>query len=126
MEKVNLHTSISKDISDKLSSIMEMDNFLQSKCAAVEKAIDFYYGFLSSENSQEYLLTAYGQTMQGLLNTLESRLARMIYKSAVETNVLTRVVASAIEVDKEQYDTMRKTAMTDTKYSNGLINLKEV
>ena len=126
MKKEQISIQIPKDTLKKIECISTLNDTLKSRNSAIEKAVDYYFGFLTANKSQDFLLTAYGQAMESAIKSSSDRLAKVLYKSSVETNVLTRVVAVALDVDRSQYDKMRKTAVEDTRFSNGIINLGEV
>lgn len=97
-----------------------------SKNTIVEQAIDFYYGYLTSELSQDYLCSTVGQKIDGSVNLLSDRMGRNLFKVAVETNTLTRVLAAIHSVDRDTYNRFRKAAVDDAKATKGIISINEV
>lgn len=94
-----------------------------SRNQIIEKAIDFYYGYMTSEINQEYLCSIIGQKINGSLNQIADRTGRLAFKEAVEINLLTRLVASQFDIPKDTYDKMRKKAVDDVKGTKGIIDL---
>ena len=65
------------------------------------------------------------QTIEGMINNASNRTSKFQFKEAVEINVLTRIVASMMELDKDSYDKMRRKAVEDVKASKGIISAYE-
>lgn len=94
-----------------------------SRNQIIEQAIDFYFGYKTSELNQDYLCSVIGQKIEGMLNNVTDRTARLQFKEAVEMNLLTRLIASQFDIDKMTYEKMRKTAVDDVKSTKGIINI---
>lgn len=107
----------------KIASLQKLDNSLTSRNVCIEKAVDFYFSYLTSENSQDYLLSVVGQKVEVLINKSTTRIAKLDFKEAVELNVLTRILASQFEIDRMSYDKLRKKAVDDVKATQGIINI---
>lgn len=116
---------ISNKTINKISAIQELDTTITSRNVAIEKAIDFYYGYLSSELSQDFLCSVYGQKVEGVINGNTERLSRLLFKNIVETNVLSRLVASHFELSKEDYEKLRLKAISDARSTRGVISVYE-
>ena len=107
----------------KIASLQKLDNSLTSRNVCIEKAINFYFSYITSEISQDYLLSVVGQKVEGLISKSTNRIAKLDFKEAVEINVLTRILASQLEIDKMSYDKLRKKAVDDVKATQGIINV---
>lgn len=108
----------------KIKSLQALDTQSEiSRNQIIEQAIDFYYGYKTSELNQDYLCSVIGQKIEGMLNNVTDRTARLQFKEAVEMNLLTRLIASQFDIDKITYDKMRKTAVDDVKSTKGIINI---
>ncbi|MCQ2535194.1 MAG: hypothetical protein MJ172_11615 [Clostridia bacterium] len=59
----------------------------------IEKAVNFYIGFLRTEKTEMYLLSTFTAAIQGTVNGAEGRIMGVIYKLAVELAMLNRIVA---------------------------------
>ena len=104
---------------DIIASLLEV----KSRNTALENAINFYFSYLTNTFNQEYLCDVYGNKMASEIKILSDRLAKLQFKNAVEIDMLTRIVANDLEMGKETYDKLRKTAVDCVKTSNGTINL---
>lgn len=110
---------------NKIESIHSLKGDI-SRNKIVEQAIDFYYGYLTSELSQDYLCSTVGQKVEGSINQSSDRMGRLLFKIAVETNTLTRVLAAIHSVDRDTYNHFRKAAVEDAKATKGIINISEI
>lgn len=110
----------------KIDNILCLDSNANSKNVAIEHAIDFYNGYLSTTNSQDFLMNNLVGAIQANMNSNTNKLLKLLYKNAVELNVLTRAVSSVLEIDRTQYDKMREAAIKDLKSSNGVIKLTDL
>ena len=117
-EKNRVSAYLSDEDTKKLDAIVNLLNLSPTlgRSSAIEKAIDFYFSFLSSQLSTDYLCGVYGKQMEAIVNSAVSRLNSLLFKQAVETNLLTRITAL-------DYDKMRGKAVEAVKKSNGRVNL---
>lgn len=78
-----------------------------SRNDVIKKAIDFYFAFTTSQISQNYLCGVFGSRMEGLVNTLGTRMSRSNFRSTVETDMITRMPAMVLPISKPEYDKLR-------------------
>ncbi len=124
MGKIQIVVQLPDDILKKieaLKSLESSDNI--SRNQIIEDAVNFYFGYMTSELNQDYLCSIIGQKIEGMINKSSDRISRLQFKEAVEMNLLTRLIASQFEIDKTTYDKMRKTAVEDVKATKGIINI---
>lgn len=110
---------------NKIESLKKLDDSKTSRNKIIESAVDFYFGYKTSEIAQDYLCSIVGQKIEGMINNASNRTSKLQFKEAVEINVLTRIVASMMELDKDSYDKMRRKAVEDVKASKGIISAYE-
>ena len=110
---------------NKIESLKKLDDGKTSRNKIIESAVDFYFGYKTSEITQDYLCSIVGQKIEGMINQASNRTSKLQVKEAVEINVLTRIVASMMELDKDSYDKMRRKAVEDVKASKGIISAYE-
>lgn len=122
MNKKQTSVSFSKETRDKLDSLQAIDKSA-SRNKIIEDAIRFYYGYITCEINQDYLCSVYGKKVEGIMGNNTDRLSRLLFKEAVEINLLTKLVASHFDIDKNTYDKMRLSAVNDTKSTKGIISI---
>ena len=91
----------------------------------IEKAIQFYSGYLDTEHAEEYLPRVRADVLEGKLGALGKRMGHLIFKLAVEENLMGNLLAAGMEVD---LDTLRKTrvrCVREVKETNGEIDLED-
>lgn len=123
MSKTQISVLLPDSTLKKLESLQSLENASLSRNQIIEQAIDFYYGYKTSELNQDYLCSVIGQKIEGMLNNVTDRTARLLFKGTVELNLLTRLTASQFDIDKMTYEKMRKTAVDDVKSTKGIINI---
>lgn len=88
----------------------EVDEFVKQDCALsrshfMKKALDFYCGYLKSDRDEIYLSTAINRVLSDTIDKSEQRIARVLYKLAVEVAMQNRIEGYAngfTEVDLEE------------------------
>ena len=90
---------------------------------AIEAALKFYFAYLSNQMNTDYLCGIYGRQVEALVQRATDRISSQLFKQAVETNMLTRIVAFEYELSKDEYDKMRSKAVAAVKRSTGRISL---
>ena len=126
MGKIQISAQLPDSTLNKLEALQALNSQeTLSRNAILEKAIDFYFAYKTSELNQDYLCSIIGQKIEGMINSATDRTSRLQFKEAVEINLLTRLIASNFEIDKLTYEKMRKTAVEDVTSTKGIINIYE-
>lgn len=121
-DKLQVTAYLQKEKIIKLDSLISLTGN-KSRSDVFEKAIDFYFGFISSQLSQEFLCSTLGSKMEGLVGTLGTRIARGNFRAAVETDMLTRMLASVVHVSGPEYNKLRRKSIDEVKRTNGAIDI---
>lgn len=124
-EKTRVSAYLSENSKTMLDAIISMQHLSPSlgRSTAIEEAIKFYYGFLSGQLSMDYLCGVYGKQIEAIVNSSANRLTSMLFKQAVETNMLTRIIAEDYGLSKDDYNKMRSKAVEAVKRSHGRVSL---
>ena len=80
---------------------------------------------LDTEHAEEYLPRVLADVLEGKLGALGKRMGHLIFKLAVEENLMGNLLAAGMEVD---LDTLRKTrvrCVREVKETNGEIDLED-
>ena len=88
----------------------------------VEKALRFYMGYLSTEDTSEYLSKALVSTLRGIMADNGNRLRSLLFKWAVELNMAMHTVAAHFKVDDIDRRELRRFAVDEVKRTNGQIS----
>jgi hypothetical protein len=124
-EKLRTSIHLTKDTYLKIDGLMKLSGDTSSRNEIIEKAVDFYFGYITSQLSQDYLCSVFGQKIEieGLIGSLGTRVSRGNFRYAVELDVLTKMVAPVLQVTGEQYNKLRKKSIDEVKRTNGTIDI---
>ena len=93
----------------------------RSQSEFIEKAILFYSGYVAAENSLAYLPVVLSNALTGTVQTSENRLARLLFKLAVEMCMMMHVVAETTELPDNYLDRLRGRCVKEVKKSIGTV-----
>ena len=104
---------------------MYKDDNCRSKSEYIENAIIFYSGFLSSNKNSNYLPKVITSTVKGTIEETENRLARIMFKLAVELAMTMNVVAFTNDIPKETLSRLRGECVKEVKRLNGTFSFDD-
>ena len=108
---------------DRMDSWLKADN-CRSRNEFVEKALRFYMGYLSTEDNTAYLSKAILTAIQGTLDDNNNRLCRIIFKWAVELNMMCHTIAAHFRADPIHTRELRAYAVDEVKRANGQVSFE--
>ena len=93
-------------------TISRMDQNLKaanckSRSEMIEKALDFYMGYLESQDATPFLSKAILSSIQGTLQTNENRIGSNLFRLSVETSMMMHMVAAMVEMSDEELYRLR-------------------
>ena len=124
MSKTHCSYMIEQEVVDKLEKHYK-DDGSRSKSEFVERAINFYCGYVTAENYREFFPKVVLSTIQGTLDSFENRIATLLFKMAVELSVLNRVTAATVDVEELNLTRLRGRCIDDVKRINGCISFEQ-
>lgn len=98
----------------------------QSQSEFIEKAIKFYCGYISAEEGVRFLPTAITSAMTGMVDSLENRMARLIFKLTVEMSMMMNILATNADFDEDTLRRLRGKCIGDVKKSVGSVTFEDV
>ena len=106
-----------------------MDSWLaedncQSRSEFVEKALRFYMGYLGPEDNTAYISKAILTAIQGTLDDNNNRLCHIIFKRAVELNMMCHTIAAHFRTDDIYTRELRGFAVDEVKRTNGQVSFE--
>lgn len=110
----------------KLMDEMYRRDNCKSRSEYVEKAIQFYTGYISEKDSSRFLSKTLVSVLRGLLRDTENRIATLLFKVAVEISIMMNVLAAMTNVDDETLYQLRAKCVEDAKRTNGAISFDKV
>lgn len=123
-EKIRFQMRISPDTDTKIKKAMEVDN-CQSQNEFVEKALRFYCGYVSASNSLEVLPPLLASAIRGSIQDTENRIARLLFKMAVELDMTMNVVAGGFKVSDDKLQQLRARCVQEVKKTGGTISFED-
>ena len=112
------------------SVIRRMDAWLEeancrSRSEFIEKAVRFYMGYLGTEDTSEYLSDALVATLRGIIADSTNRTNGILFKCAVELNMLCHTIAAHFRADPIHTRELRAYAVDEVKRTNGQIRFED-
>ena len=102
--------------------------FAEDNCASrsefIEKAINFYIGYLKAEGNVNYLSPMISSLVEAVINGSEQRINRNLFKIAVELGKLAHTIAAANEVDDDTLRELHAMCVDEVRHINGVINFE--
>jgi len=115
---------VEKEVLDWCDRLLSQAN-VKSRNEFVTEALRFYCGYLSSRQSEDYLLRSLSSVLTGTVQNTENRLARMNFKLAVEISKLAHVIAYTHEVDPEDMKWLHGKCVDEVKRINGAVDFED-
>ena len=100
--------------------------FAEDNCSSrsefIEKAINFYIGFLKQEKNVNYLSPRITSSVEAVINGTEQRINRNLFKIAVELGKIAHTLAAANDVDDDTLRELHAMCVDEVRHINGVIN----
>ena len=109
------------NVIQRIDGWLEADN-CKSRNEFIEKALRFYMGYLSTEDTSEYLSRALVSTVKGIIEHNNNRLRSLLFKLCVELNMAMHTIAAHFKVDDIDRRELRRFAIDEVKRANGQIS----
>ena len=124
-EKVKKKTTfwLPPDMIDRMDSWLKAD-YCRSRNEFVEKALRFYMGYLGTEDNTAYISQAILTAIQGTLDDNNNRLRTILFKCAVELNMLCHAIAAHFRTDPNHTRELRAYAVDEVKRTNGQVSFE--
>ena len=98
---------------------------LESRNEYIRNAIEFYTEWNEMSHTQKFLTPALESVIGAKVRDSEKRIARVLYKMAVQQNALTHVLATAYNWTEKELSDLYDTAEDDAKGWNGTLDLRD-
>lgn len=123
-DKVKFLMRIAPDTDRKIKTAMPRAN-CRSQNEFVENALQFYCDYLASEDVAEFLPPIILHALRGTIQCSEERISRLLFKLAVEMDMMMNVLAVQMDVPDEDLKKLRAQCVRDVKATNGSITYKD-
>ncbi|WP_324293288.1 hypothetical protein [Lacrimispora defluvii] len=109
---------------ERMDALLVSDN-AKSRSEFIEKALQFYMGYLTSENSTEYFSKVLVSAMQGLLRETENRNSGNLFRLSVEMAMMMNILAAGLEINEEDMRKLRGRCVNEVKKTRGKISMED-
>jgi len=106
---------------EKIDRWMAKDN-CETRSEFIEKALLFYVGYLESDDASDYLCEVLSTMIKGILENNNNRLRSLLFKWAVELNMLCHTIAAHYRVDEIDRRALRAFAVDEVKKTCGQVS----
>ena len=97
----------------------------KSRSEYLEKAALFYAGYVSGQDATAYLPPALASVLRGTVQDTENRICRLLFKLAVEQDMVAGILADAYQFSDEDLRRRRSESVQNVKKTNGRISLEQ-
>ena len=123
-EKIRKGFYINEDLLNQVDALLQKAD-VRSRNEFLNQALKFYIGYLTSEKIENYMLTTISSVMHSTVKDSENRMARAMYKLAVETSKLSHVIAYSHGVDEEALQKLQGKCAEEVKRINGAVSFED-
>lgn len=115
---------LTPDAWSQVESSYTKDN-CTTKNEYIEKAIRFYTGYLNTQNAASYLPRVLADVLEGKLGALGTRVGKLLFKLAVEQDMIANITAAVNEVHLDDVERLRARCIREIRQTNGVIDLED-
>lgn len=91
----------------------------------VRDAIEFYIEWRSRDSSEKFLTPALESVVRGIIKDSEDRIARLLFKQAVDIDMLARLFYHDYNYTEADWKNLRRESVRTVSDTNGTIHLGE-
>ncbi len=121
-EKIKFALRMSPETQQLVKDMCPRDN-CSTQNEFIEKAIRFYAGYVSGQEAIAYLPPALASVLRGTVLDTENRICRLLFKLAVELDMVMNVLAAGMEIPEEQLRSLRERCVQNVKRTSGSVTL---
>ena len=116
---------IKPSIMERVEALKEADN-CSSNSEFVEKALQFYIGYLSCKENRFFLPNAITSTIKSIVNESANQQRTLLFKIAVENTIMANILALNNNLDEVAMQRLRGYCIEEVKKTNGIISFEDV
>ena len=92
----------------------------------IEQAIQFYCGYLDTEQEAAFLPVTLSTVLEGSLGALGDRLGKLLFKMSVEMSMMMHLMAHDTDATLNELEQLRGRCVQDVMRTHGMISFKEI
>ena len=121
-EKIKFALRMAPETQQLVKEMCPRDN-CQTQNEFIEKAIRFYAGYVSGQEATAYLPPALMTVLRSTIKASEDRICRLLFKLAVEMDMMMNVLAYGMEISDDTLRDLRGHCVQNVKKTNGSVTL---
>ena len=98
----------------------------KSQSEFIEKAIQFYVGYLNTQNAGAFLPEVLSTVLIGTMDNFGQRIGTQLNKMAIEQNMCNHILVEDTDMDERDYQLLRGRSVREVQSTNGRISFKDV
>lgn len=98
----------------------------KSQSEFIEKAIQFYAGYLNTQNAGAFLPEVLSTVLIGTMDSFGQRIGTQLNKMAIEQNMCNHILVEDTDMDERDYQLLRGRSVREVQSTNGRISFKDV
>ena len=122
--KIKFALRISPETQALVKELCPRDN-CQTQNEFIERAIRFYAGYVSGKEAMEYLPPALLSAIRATVQASEDRICRLLFKLAVEMDMMMNILAAGMELTDEDLRELRGRCVREVKETRGRISFED-
>ena len=115
---------ITPEAKKEVEAHYKQDN-CKSQSEYIEKAVRFYSGYLDTKHAEAYLPRVLSDMLEGKLGAFGKRVGHLLFKQAVDQDIMANLVAYLSNVDLDKLQKLRVRCVKNVKETNGEINFED-
>jgi len=104
--------------------------YTEDNCASqsefVEKALQFYCGYVRTRDDQCFLPSTLSDILEGTLGIMTNRIGKLLFKQSVELGILSHIIAADTDVNQATLERLRGRCVNNVKRTNGQIQFMDI
>ena len=122
----NRHTIWLDDDIWKMVGLHYKANNCTTQNEFIEQAIQFYCGYLDTEQEAAFLPVTLSTVLEGSLGALGDRLGKLLFKMSVEMAMMMHLMAHDTDATLNELEQLRGRCVQDVMRTHGMISFKEI
>lgn len=124
-DKEKFAVRLEPETRERLERCYTMDGS-SSRREFIEKAIRFYTDYLEMNGGNTLLPKEISAAIDGRLGMFENRISSLLYKQAVEIDMVLNTAADCVNLDEEYLHRQRARSIANVKQTNGRLSFENI
>ena len=112
---------------DVLASVKSMyrDYGCSSQSEFIEKAVEFYLGYLKMDMDMDLIAPVVMSTIRSVVTENTTRITRLLFKNSVEMALMNNILAYEYQIDPENVKKVREECEKTVRKTNGNFSIED-